>query len=115
MGCNCKSKEGFIKEVDDSSAFSKIVKLSAKLIGFSIGLLFLPIIMLAIVWFMFDTIVLNTEVDLTKIMDKFITKAKFFNNDDDEEDYDDDYVDIDTLTENDVIALNVEDITNKSK
>jgi len=71
--------------------------------------------MLAIVWFMFDTIVLNTEVDLTKIMDKFITKAKFFNNDDDEEDYDDDYVDIDTLTENDVIALNVEDITNKSK
>ena len=113
MGCNCKSKEGFIKEVDDSSAFSKIVKFSAKLIGFFIGLLFIPIIILAIVWFMFDTIVLNTEVDLTKIMDKFITKARFFNDDDDEEEYDE--IDIDALTENDVIALNVEDITNKSK
>ena len=62
---------------------------------------------------MFDTIVLNKDIDLRRVINKFVKANKFFTKDDDDDDDEDD--EDDELTEDDVIMLNVEDITNKSK
>lgn len=120
MGCNCKSSnlspingENIIKE----KPLQLTLKYVAKTIGFLIALALLPIIMVVIIWFMFDVIILNKNVDLRIILDKFIKHEKYFNSnyeDDDDEDDDDDDED-EYLTEDDVVMLNVEDITNKSK
>ena len=120
MGCNCKTSNSSPRigeNVKKEKPLQLILKYIAKTIGFIIALVLLPIIMLIIIWFMFDTIILNKEVDLRIILDKFVKHEKFFNSnyeeeDDDEEDDDDDYED---LTEDDVVMLNVEDITKKSK
>jgi len=116
MGCNCKNTDG-VKEYNvltqNEGVTATIVKYLAKTLGFLVGMLLLPIIMLAIVWFMFDTIVLNKDIDLRLVINKFVKANKFFMKDDDD-DYDDDDDD-DELTEEDVIMVNVEDITNKSK
>ena len=117
MGCNCKTST--ISRINENGLennnepfFNVIVKYLAKIIGFIVAVSLIPLIMLVIIWFMFDVIVLSKQIDLTKILDKFIVKARYFN-EDDEEDDDDDYIDINTLTEKDVVMLNAEDITNK--
>ena len=117
MGFNCKTSnssprigENIIKE----KPFQLTLKYIAKTIGFLIALALLPIIMVIIIWFMFDIIILNKEVDLRIILDKFIKHEKYFNSNYEEDDDDDDDDDED-LTEDDVVMLNVEDITNKSK
>jgi hypothetical protein len=61
---------------------------------------------------MFDTIVLNKDIDLRRVINRFVKANKFFTKDDDE---DDDEDEDEYLTEDDVIMVNVEDITNKSK
>jgi hypothetical protein len=77
------------------------------MVGFIIGILLLPLINVAIVIFMFNTIVLTKEVNMVKIIKRF-TNHKFNNNyDEDDED------DFDNLTEDDVVMLDVEDITKK--
>lgn len=118
MGCNCKNTDGtqqynVLKENEGLSA--TIIKYLAKTLGFLVGMLFLPIIMLIIVWFMFDTIVLNKDIDLRRVINRFVKANKFFTKDDDEDDDDDDEDEDEYLTEDDVIMVNVEDITNKSK
>jgi hypothetical protein len=120
MGCNCKTSSSTPKleeNVKKERLINIILKYFAKSIGFLIAVALLPFIMVIIIWFMFDTIVLNKEVDLRIVLDKFIKHEKFFNSnyedsDDDEEDEEDDD---DFLSENDVVMLNVEDITKKSK
>jgi len=116
MGCNCKNTDGpqqYNVLTQNEGVTATIIKYLAKTLGFLIGMLLLPIIMLVIVWFMFDTIVLNKDIDLRLVINKFVKANKFFTKDDEEEEDDDD--DDDELTEDDVIMLNVEDITNKSK
>jgi hypothetical protein len=116
MGCNCKNKKSLdysINTVESSEnsepLFDVIVKYAAKIIGFLVAVCLMPLIMLVIIWFMFDVIVLTKEIDLTKILDKFVNKAKYFNEEDDEDD-DDDYADIDTVSEDKLIMLNAEEI-----
>jgi hypothetical protein len=119
MGCNCKNTGGtkqFNGSPQNEGITATIIKYFAKTLGFLVGMLLLPIIMLVIIWFMFDTIVLNKDIDLRRVTNRFVKANKFFTKDDyDEDDEDDEYDEDDELTEDDVIMLNVEDITNKSK
>jgi hypothetical protein len=116
MGCNCKNTDGpqqYNVVPQNEGVTATIIKYFAKTLGFLVGVLFLPFIMLVIVWFMFDTIVLNKDIDLRRVINKFVKANDFFTKEDKDDD-DDDY-DYDDLTEDDVFTINVEDITNKSK
>ncbi len=112
MGCNCKNSgempQNYVLEKNENLV-ATIIKYTVKFIGFLIGVTLLPLIMVAIIWFMFDTIVLNKDIDLRKVINKFVKANKLFTKEEEEDDDDDD------LTDDDVIMLNVEDITNKSK
>jgi len=119
MGCNCKADKGF--EPSEKSKFFKlsnkekgslILHYFFKVIGFLIGVALLPIINLVIIWFMFNTIVLTKEVSIMKLAKK-IMGGKKYTDDDDYYDDDDDDDDFEELTEDDVIMVDVEDITNK--
>ena len=114
MGCNCKTKDGF--EMPEKTKFSKLTNkekrqlvthYTFKVIGFLIGVLLLPIINIAIIWFMFSTIVLTKDVNIVNLLSKFVGKKN-----DDADDYDDDD-DFEDLTEDDVVLVDVEDITDK--
>ena len=116
MGCNCKNTDGpqqYNVVLQNEGVTATIIKYFAKTLGFLVGVLLLPLIMLVIVWFMFDTIVLNKDIDLRRVINKFVKANDFFTKEDKDDD-DDDY-DYDDLTEDDVFTINVEDITNKSK
>lgn len=109
MGCNCKSsnKDGYSNDNETSEVQLKndIVKYSLKVFGFLIMLVLLPIINVLIIWFIFNTLVLNKDVDLKPLLlmigNKFSEK---YDNADDEYDEDE-------LTEENFITTNVEDIT----
>ncbi len=93
MGCNCKVSNSNSKgQGQDNSkrepAFQNFVKYSAKIIGFLIGMVLMPIIVVAIIWFMFDIMVLNKEVDLRKVLMKIIKINKAIMTEDVEEDED---------------------------
>jgi hypothetical protein len=125
MACGCKTKtnKGFeteekqtIKPFDfeyqnkgnQNSNF--IIKNLIKIVSFSIALLLLPIIMIVIVWFMFDILVLNQEIDMKKIVTVLTSKLKRFNDDygyDDE--YDEEYAE--EYDEENYEMLDVDDIT----
>ena len=117
MSCNCKNSgempQNYVLE-ENENLVATIIKYIVKFIGFLVGVALLPLIMIAIIWFMFDTIVLNKDIDLRKVINRFVVANKFFTREE-EEDKEDEEDDDDYLTENDVIMLNVEDITNKSK
>lgn len=116
MSCNCKNSgempQNYVLE-ENENLVATIIKYVVKFIGFLVGVALLPLIMIAIIWFMFDTIVLNKDIDLRRVINRFVKANKFFTKDDEEDD--DEEEDYDDLTEDDVIMLNVEDITNKSK
>ena len=67
----------------------------------------LPIINLFIIWFIFRTLVLNKDVNIKPLLSAIGKKFK-----EEEEEDEDEY---DELTEDDVVMVDVEDITNKSK
>lgn len=90
MGCNCKSgasstSTSSTQKTESSSAIQTALKYSTKIMGFLIGVLLVPFIMLGVIWFMFDTIVLNKEVDLTIILKKIVKINKVVFQDDDED------------------------------
>ena len=113
MGCNCKSDRK-IDDILENGSISKekigkqIISYSLKTLGFLIVLALLPIINLFIIWFIFKTLVLNTSVDLKPLLSvigkKFDTRNMNYDDDDDS--------DYDSLTEDDVIMVDVEDIKN---
>jgi len=115
-GCNCKTKDGF--EMPEKNEFFKLTNkekgklflhYTFKVLGFLIGILLLPIINIVIIWFMFSTIVLTKDVNIVNLLSKFVGK-KNDDDDDDDDDFDDDF---DDLTEDDVVMVDVEDITDK--
>lgn len=116
MSCNCKSGASGTSSTENTESKSIVqigLKYSAKIIGFLIGILLLPLIVLAIIWFMFDTIVLNKEVDLTIILKKIVKINKVVFQDDEEDDEEEDnYEDLedDLDDDNDYITENVEEI-----
>lgn len=118
MSCGCKAEKKeldkqnkeLIKNEKTKNNFNG-VKYFVKLIGFFIALLTIPFIVLFIIWFMFDLIVLNNQVDMQKAAKALISKIKFANEDNQlhSDDYEDD--DDDELDESQYIAVDVDDIT----
>lgn len=118
MGCNCKNsneknyvdiQESDVKIENNKKPAYAFIFYTVKVVGFLISLLFLPVILGAAIWFMFKTIVLNKDLDITSLLKK-IGEKKEKNieekeNDDEEEIYDEEY--------DELVAMNVEDITDK--
>ncbi len=93
MGCNCKvsgNKSEIVPKIKNSveakSNIQNFIHYSAKIIGFLIGVVLIPFISIAIIWFMFDTIVLSKEVDISFLLKKIIKVNKVIMTDDDDED-----------------------------
>lgn len=115
MGCNCKgtvSMEELAKnnQSKPTSFFQNFIKYSLKTFMFLIFLVSLPFINLYIIYLSFSIIVLNQSVDIKPLL--FAIGDKFKPKDDDDDDLIDDD-EFENLTEDDVILLDAEDITEK--
>lgn len=98
----------YLKDEESSESLSQIIlKYVFKSLVFLLMMVTLPIIVLFIIWFMFKMIVLNKEVNVKPLL---VAIGKKFQRSTD--DYEDDY---ESLTEDDVVMVDVEDITNRSK
>lgn len=80
-GCNCKSEKNV--EINLKTVLPKYF---IKFIGFLLMLCLIPLINVAIVWFMFQTLVLNKDVDVKSLLIKLLTSFKKENDDNDEDD-----------------------------
>jgi hypothetical protein len=110
MSCNCKNSAQ-AQEINDSRTTGmKITHYTLKTLAFLLMVVLLPIINLFLIYFMFKTLVLSKEVDIKPLL---LAIGKKFKEKDDEDDEDDE-IDYETLTPDDVVMLDVEDITNKS-
>jgi hypothetical protein len=115
-GCNCKNGESIDQmmkgsKLPDRPLGETIIKYALKVFVFVLFLCALPIIMVYIVYLGFTMLVLNKNIDVKPALLALGKKFQSINNDDDYIDEDD----YDTLTEDDVVLTNVEDITNKYK
>lgn len=111
--CGCKSEKNIDSYLNDGNISSKKIGATIgmyilKSIGFLLMIAALPIINLFIIWFIFRTLILNKNVDIKPLLLAIGKKFKPEEDDDDDDDYDE-------LTEDDVVMVEVEDITNKSK
>ncbi len=116
MGCNCKVSNGGSQDkstvqsdFEQESGVQNFVRYSAKIIGFLMGVILIPIIVVGIIWFMFDIIVLNKEVDLRIILKKIVKINKAIMTDDEDEEDEDYDEEIDYEVE-EYITENVEEI-----
>lgn len=129
MGCGCKStnspktyisvngetisdiyKEERNKQKNKIEFIPTLFFYTLKFLGFLIALISIPFIMLAVIWFMFELIVLSKELDMKKVTRVLTSKLKPFNEDyyeelDDEEEEEE-------FDEDELTLINVEDITN---
>lgn len=113
MSCNCKNNtkidDLIIDKNETLSLFKLFFKYFFKVIGFLLFLILLPIINLFIIWFSFKMFVINKKIDFKPIL-LFIGKKfqnNFINNKFDEDD------DFSALKNEELVILNVDDITNK--
>jgi ATP-dependent Zn protease len=112
MGCGCKTNNNYEPNSEGSNnnkkSFSNIL---IRLLAFMLIMVFLPIIIIAIIWFIFELIMLNKEIDMKKIVKVLSSKIKPFNEgyEEDDDDYEDD--DDDDFTEENYEMVDVEDIT----
>jgi hypothetical protein len=105
MSCNCKTQTEQYSVKSDVKLNKKITNYTLRSLVFLVSLIFLPIILIASIWFMFRTLVLDKEVDIIAIVSligNLFTRNKDDDDDDDdmEEDYnEDDYelIDIDYI------------------
>lgn len=126
MGCGC-TKNGKYEPILDNSidnlnnsknkkTFSGSTNIILRILAFVLMMCTLPIIIVAIIWFMFELLILNKEMDMKRIVKGLTAKIKPFNegyeeyedyDDDDDEDYEDD----DEFNEENYEMVDVEDIT----
>jgi len=113
MGCNCKNSNNFeiIQDADKAPIGKRIINYTLKILAFLFMVALLPIIVGFIIWFMFKTIVLSKNVDIKPLL--YAIGSKFKEKDEDEDDIDEE--EFESLTEDDVVMVGVDDITNKSK
>lgn len=110
-GCNCKGTtiNGETNNDIPISFFQNIIKYGLKTIMFSIFLLMLPLIIIYVIYLAFNIIVLNENVNMKPLLlaigNKFREKDDVDNFIDEEE--------LKNLTEEDVILLDADDITDK--
>lgn len=121
MGCNCKAgKEPntYIGAKGDEVKINKFHYTNIgfylfKFLGFLLGIIVLPLINVFIIIFMFNILVLNQRADLKPMFNSvsnFLKKTK--KNDDEDDDEEDDF---DELTEDDVILMDVDEITDEKE
>lgn len=115
MGCGCKAE---VKEESNLNNYnlnknnnikSGYSMFLVRILAFILSLFLLPIIMVAIVWFMFELFLLNKEIDMKKIVTVLSSKIKPFN-EGYEDEYEDEYDD-DEFNEENYEMVDVEDIT----
>lgn len=121
MGCGCNTKNAKKTDALGPIELSKlnfldiIVKIFTKTVGFSLAVLTMPIISAFVLFFMFEMLVLNKQVDLKNLITGVSKKLSFMNEsfdpfdneDDDDEVYDED----EEFDEDEFDAINVEEIT----
>jgi ATP-dependent Zn protease len=115
MSCGCKTNTKIqTNEQSSTLNINRNIKngyslFFVRVLAFTLSLFLLPIIMIAIVWFMFQLFFLNKEIDMKKILQVLSSKIKPFNEgyeaDDDYEDEEDEF------TEEDYEMVDIEDIT----
>lgn len=118
MSCNCKSGVGnsLNEEIEEKGQKNVIIGYISRSLFFLFSLLLVPIILIFSVYFMFKTIVLNYDLNVKEMLKSLLKIMKRANSDyDDDDDYDDfdDDEDFETLTEDDVVLYDVEDLTEK--
>jgi hypothetical protein len=118
MGCGCKTDGNQVPNLDGSIDMPNdnvnygISNVILRVLAFILMMFTLPIIMLAVIWFIFELLILNKQINMKKIVKVLSSKLKPFNEgyEDDEEDYDD-YEDEDEFNEENYEMIDVEDIT----
>ena len=111
-GCNCKNNNQFYgnSSNENDTIFKKIINYTLRSAIFLFSLILLPIILIASVWVLFKTFVLNKEFNFFDFI-KLINKKFKINNDDDDDDDDDDS-DYDDDDDDEYELMDVEYITN---
>lgn len=105
MGCNCKTGKDQYAVGPEVNLTKKITNYTLRSVVFLFSLILLPIILSAAIWFMFRTLVLNKEVNITEILSILVNKLTPNKDDDDDDDYDD-------YDEDEYELIDVEHITN---
>jgi hypothetical protein len=118
MGCGCKTNEKYESKYDssikrpDKNITYGISNVILRVIAFTLMMGLLPIIMLAVIWFTFELLILNKEIDMKKVVRVLSSKIKPFNEGyEEDEDEDDDYEDDDEFNEENYEMVEVDDIT----
>ncbi len=112
MGCGCKGNVSNNPKIKfgDLTYKAKTKRLgfyALKGLVFLLGLVLLPIINIAIIWFMFSIIVLNKEFNVKDIVFQILGSVLKKRGDEDDDDEDDD----EEYDEDDVDLLDAEEIT----
>jgi len=113
MGCNCKDGQSIDDMLENNQGKlpigENIVKYTLKVIFFLLFLILLPFTTLYIVWIAFDMIVLNKNIDIKPILTLINKRFQPVDEEEylDEEEYS-------KLTEDDVVMVDVEEITGRS-
>lgn len=110
-GCNCKGNVMNGESNNDSpkSIFQNTVNYGLKLLMFLIFLVMLPLVIVYVVYLSFSVIVLNKNVNMKPLLSAIGNKFR-------EKDDEDNFIDeeeLKNLTEEDVILLDADDITDK--
>lgn len=102
MSCNCKNE----KKIDvKSESKNKISFYFLKILIYMIFLLLLPVIIVAFMIIGFKVFVLSESIDIKPLLVR-LAKSFSIKDEDEDEDYE-------NITEDDLIMVDVEDITNK--
>jgi hypothetical protein len=116
MGCGCKSGDitpTILTEKRNKISVTNIKNILVNGMYFLFVLILgLPFINIFFIWFLFKTIVVNQNVDITSLLAIVAKKMNVKLNE--EPDEDDDFEELSVLTEDDVVLLDVEDITSKN-
>lgn len=122
MGCGCKADNVKVPKYDSENNIitekpsfrDNFVNYSLRALVYLLLILLLPIVNLVIIIYVFKVIMRGNDVDIKDLVGGLVRVAKKAKKPEiDEYDDDDEFIDIETLTEDDVVALDVEDITNK--
>lgn len=108
MSCNCKNSAQAQQINDNRTTGVKVTHYILKTFAFLLMIVLLPVINLFLIYFMFKTLVLSKEVDIKPLLLAIGKKFK-------EKDEDDDEIDYETLTTEDVVMVDVEDITGRHR
>ena len=111
MGCNCKNSAQAQEIHDNRTTGVKVTHYTLKTLAFLLMVVLLPVINLFLIYFMFKTLVLSKEVDIKPLL--LAIGKKFKDNSDEDDDEDD--IDYETLTPEDVVMVDVEDITGRHR